>query len=60
MPSNAIYIIGYIVVIAGLAYAASLAGLSVEWIIAGVIVLAGVGLLKLAKRGRSTRPLDRN
>lgn len=60
MPSNAIYIIGFIVVIAGLAYAASLAGVPTQWIVAGVVVLAGMGLLKVAKRGRSTKPFDTN
>lgn len=58
MPSNAIYIIGFIVVIAGLAYAASLAGVPMEWILAGVIIFAGMGLLKVAKRGSSTKPFD--
>ena len=58
MPSNAIYIIGFIVVVAGLSYAAYLAGVPAEWILAGVIVLTGMGLLKVAKRGRSTKPFD--
>lgn len=55
MPSNAIYIIGFIIVIAGLAYAASLAGVPGQWILAGIVVLTGMGLLKVAKRGRSIK-----
>ncbi|MBI1352972.1 MAG: hypothetical protein GC160_01410 [Acidobacteria bacterium] len=58
MPSNALYIVGFIIVILGLAYMASLMGISAQWIAAGVVVLVGVGILKLAKRGPSTRPFD--
>ena len=58
MPSNAIYLIGFAVVICGLAYGAHLAGLSAPWIAAGVITLIGLGILKVAKRGRSSRPFD--
>jgi hypothetical protein len=58
MPSNAVYLIGFAVVILGLAYGAYLMGASPEWITAGVITLVGLGLLKVAKRGRSTRPFD--
>jgi hypothetical protein len=58
MPSNILYLVGFMIVILGLSYAAHLAGVSAEWIIAGVIVLLGVGLLKVAKRGRSSKPFD--
>jgi hypothetical protein len=58
MPSNAIYLIGFAIVICGLAYGAYLAGLSAQWIAVGVITLVGVGILKVAKRGRSSRPFD--
>lgn len=44
--SFGVYLLGFIVVTAGLAYAASLAGVPTPWIIAGVIVLAGLGILK--------------
>ena len=53
MPSNLIYLIGYIVVIAGLAYGAVLMGIPAQWIGVGVIVMAGLGLVGVAKRGRS-------
>jgi len=47
MPqSSALYLIGFIVVVAGLAYAAHLAHVPSAWIIAGVIVLLGIGILK--------------
>jgi hypothetical protein len=37
--------IGFIVLIAGLAYGASVAGLASTWITVGVIVLLGLGIL---------------
>ena len=53
MPSNLIYLIGYVLVIVGLAYGASLMGIAAHWIVVGVIVMAGLGLIGVAKRGRS-------
>ena len=53
MPLTAVYLVGFALVIAGLAYGGSLLGIPEEWITAGVIVLIGVRLLKLSKRGRS-------
>lgn len=44
--SFGVYLLGFIVVTVGLAYAAHLAGVPTPWIIAGVIVLAGLGILK--------------
>jgi hypothetical protein len=58
MPSNAIYLFGFAIVILGLAYGAHLMGISREWIAAGVITLTGLGILKVTKRGRSSRPFD--
>jgi hypothetical protein len=45
MSNLVIFIIGFAIVIAGLAYGASLAGVSAQWIAVGVAVLAGVGLV---------------
>lgn len=45
MSSLAIFIIGFIIVIGGLAYGASLAGMSAQWIAVGAMVLAGVGIV---------------
>jgi len=45
MSSLAIFIIGFIVVIGGLAYGASMAGVSTQWIAVGAIVLAGIGIV---------------
>lgn len=49
-----IYLIGYIVMIVGVAYALNAAGLGQEWIIAAVLILSGLGItaaLSRAKRG---------
>ncbi|MGH7445817.1 MAG: hypothetical protein ACREKM_13115 [Longimicrobiales bacterium] len=45
MSSFGIYIIGFIVLIIGLAIAATLLGVSPTWIGVGVIVLIGLGIL---------------
>ena len=53
--SFAIYIVGFLILIAGLAYGASLAGLATQWIVVGVLVLLGLGI---AKGATSTRQKD--
>lgn len=45
MSSFSIYIIGFIILIAGLAYGANAAGVATVWIVTGIIVLAGLGIL---------------
>ena len=45
MSNFAIFIIGFIILIAGLAYGASMAGMSPQWIGVGVIVLVGIGVV---------------
>jgi hypothetical protein len=45
MSSLAIWVIGFIVLIGGLAYGASLAGMSPQWIGVGAVVLAGLGIV---------------
>jgi hypothetical protein len=45
MSSLAIFIIGFIVLIGGLAYGASMAGVSPQWIAVGVLVMAGIGIV---------------
>lgn len=54
--SFAIYIIGFLILIAGLAYGASMAGLSTQWIVVGVLVLLGMGLAMGATRTRQKDP----
>ena len=45
MSNFAIFIIGFVIVIAGLAYGASMAGMSPQWIGVGVAVLVGLGVV---------------
>ena len=45
MSNFAIFIVGFIILVAGLAYGASLAGVSPQWIGVGVVVLVGIGVV---------------
>lgn len=56
MSSLAIYLIGIAVLIGGLAYGASLAGLSTQWIAVGAVVLLGIGIVTAVSRTRSKDP----
>ena len=56
MSSLAIYIIGFVVLIGGLAYGASMAGLDTQWIVVGVIVLAGIGIMMGVTKTRLKEP----
>jgi hypothetical protein len=56
MSSFALYIIGMVIVIAGLAWAASMAGLATQWIAAGAIVLLGIGIVTAVSRTRRKDP----
>jgi hypothetical protein len=53
MSSLAIWIIGFIVLIGGLAYGASLAGVSPQWIGVGAVVLAGIGIVMGVSKTRT-------
>jgi len=44
MSSLAIFIIGFIILVGGLAYGASMAGVAAQWIVVGVLVLMGLGI----------------
>lgn len=53
--SFALYLIGFIIVIVGLAWGAMVAGVPQTFIIIGAVVLFGIGILSAVKR---TRPKD--
>ena len=55
MSSFATYLIGFIILVVGLALAAYLLGVPALWIAVGVIVLLGVGIISATSR---TRPRD--
>jgi hypothetical protein len=48
----ALYLIGFIIFVGGLAYAAHLAGLATQWILIGVITLIGIGIFTGVTRTR--------
>ena len=54
--SFGLYAAGFAIVIAGLVYAAHLARLPSHWILVGVIVMVGVGLLSAVKATRQKDP----
>ena len=56
MSSLAIYIVGFIILIGGLAYGASMAGLATQWIVVGVLVLMGIGVVLGVTRTRQKDP----
>jgi hypothetical protein len=56
VSSLAIFIIGFVVVIAGLAYGANLAGVPPQWIGVGAVVLAGIGIVMGVSRTRMKDP----
>lgn len=53
--SFSLYLLGWIIVIAGLAWGAMVAGVPQIYILIGAVVLFGIGLLSAVKR---TRPKD--
>jgi hypothetical protein len=53
--SFGIYAAGYAIVIVGLIYVAHLMHMPSHWILAGAIVMVGIGLLSAVK---ATRPKD--
>ncbi|HSJ14414.1 MAG TPA: hypothetical protein VK939_08360 [Longimicrobiales bacterium] len=56
MSSFGMYLIGFIVLIVGLAMAAYLLGVPTLWIGIGVVVLVGIGILSGVSRTRRPDP----
>ena len=59
MSNFGIYLIGFIVLIAGLALAATLLGLDPTWIGIGAIILIGIGILSGVTRTKRPDPPNR-
>lgn len=55
-----VYLIGYIIAIIGVAYGLSAAGLGQEWIIAIVLVMAGLGIVYALSRSQRDQVTDRS
>jgi hypothetical protein len=56
MSSFSTYLIGFIVLIIGLAIAAILVGVSPTWVVVGCIVLIGLGILTATTRTKTKDP----
>ena len=54
--SFGIYIIGFLILIGGLIYAAVILHISTQWIVVGAIVLLGLAILKGVKATRQNDP----
>lgn len=54
--SFGLYLFGYLLVIGGLAYGAALAHVPARYIVVGVIVLVGMGILTAVKATRQKDP----
>ena len=50
MSRTLIYLLGYFVLILGLALAADLLGAPTPWLVAGVVILAGSGIMAASSR----------
>jgi positive regulator of sigma E activity len=55
MSSFSTYLIGFIVLIIGLAIAAILLGVQAQWVVIGAIILIGIGIVSATTR---TKPKD--
>jgi hypothetical protein len=50
--SFGIYVVGYLILIGGLAYGAALMHVPAHWIVVGAVVLAGLGIVSGVKTTR--------
>lgn len=58
MSSFATYLIGFLILIGGLGFAAYLLNVPTMWIGVGVIVLLGIGVLSATNRTKMRDPAD--
>jgi len=56
MTNFVVYVIGTLLVVAGLAYGASRMGVSQVWIIAGALVIIGIGFMGGIVKTRQKEP----
>ena len=54
--SFGLYVLGYLIVTAGLVYAATLLHIPQHWIVVGAVVLLGLGILTGVKATRQKDP----
>lgn len=62
MSSFSLYLIGFVILIAGLAYGAYLLGAQPIWIATGAVVLVGIGIITAVSktRRRDESPANEN
>jgi len=56
MTAFATYLVGFIILIVGLAFAAYLLNVPTVWIAVGIIILLGIGVLMATSRTRRRDP----
>jgi positive regulator of sigma E activity len=56
MSSFGIYVIGFVILIVGLALAANMLGVPTVWIGIGIIVMVGIGVLSAVSNTRRRDP----
>ncbi|HEX6751902.1 MAG TPA: hypothetical protein VF092_31700 [Longimicrobium sp.] len=56
MNSFSTYLIGFIILVIGLALAAHLLGAPTMWIVVGIIILVGIGIMAATTRTRHRDP----
>jgi hypothetical protein len=56
--SFGIYAAGFAILIAGLAYAAHLMRMPLQWIVVGAVVMTGLGILSAVKATRQKDPAN--
>jgi hypothetical protein len=56
MSSFATYLIGYLILIGGLAGAAYLLNVPTVWIVVGIVILVGIGILSATSRTKMRDP----
>jgi NADH:ubiquinone oxidoreductase subunit 6 (subunit J) len=56
MTNFVVYLIGTLLVVAGLAYGASRLGISQVWIVAGALVIIGIGVMGGIVKTRQKEP----
>jgi positive regulator of sigma E activity len=56
MSSFGTYLVGFLILIVGLAIAAYLLGVSSTWILVGAIILIGIGVVSATTRGKMKDP----
>jgi len=56
MSSFGTYLVGFLILIVGLAIAAYLLGVSSTWILVGAVILIGIGVVSATTRGKMKDP----